>query len=208
MKTYKKGRLFRNLGGIVSTVSSLTGRYNLGGTLERGADILSERFHGMSPDWHKEHEAAFALAQNEAKGRFHRCPKCRKWVCPNDWNEQEGLCVECAPRVNVEIASAKAQRMVEEIQEEASKAKVFHGKIESKQTLCPQCGKPAGKGSSASTAAPHCKWWSASAAEPGMLTKPASAGNAATGWLSSADCAVLLPRRKEKAAASCFSASN
>ena len=145
-KTYKKGRLFRNLGGIVSTVSSLTGRYNLGGTLERGADILSETFHGMSPDCHKEHEAAFALAQNEAKGRFHRCPKCRKWVCPNDWNEQEGLCVECAPRVNVEIASAKAQRMVEEIQEEASKAKVFHGKIESKQTLCPQCGKPAGEG--------------------------------------------------------------
>ena len=145
-KTYKKGRFLRGIGGAISTVSSLTGKYNLGYSAERGADILSERFQGMSPDWHKEHEAAFGHAQNEAKGHFERCPKCRQWVCANDWNEQEGLCVECAPRVNVEVASAKARKMVEDINDEASKTKVFHGKIESKQTLCPQCGKPAGEG--------------------------------------------------------------
>jgi len=116
-------------------------------TYKKGrSDILSERFQGMTPEWHKEHEAAFAIAQNEAKGHFHRCPKCRKWVCDNDWNEQEGLCVECAPRVNVEVASARAKKMVQDIEEKASQTQVFHGEIESKQTLCPQCGKPSGQG--------------------------------------------------------------
>ncbi len=100
----------------------------------------------MTPEWHKEHEKAFELAQNEAKGHFKRCPKCRQWVCLTDWNEQEGLCVECAPRANVEVASARAKRMVEDIEEAAAGTKVFTGKIESKQTLCPRCGKPAGEG--------------------------------------------------------------
>jgi hypothetical protein len=100
----------------------------------------------MSPEWHKEHEAAFELAQNEAKQHFHRCPRCKKWVCENDWNEQEGLCVDDAPRVSVEVAAAKAQKAVQDIQEKAAGTQVFTGEIESKQTLCPQCGKPAGEG--------------------------------------------------------------
>lgn len=145
-KTYKKGRLFRNIGGIIGTVSQMAGQYNLGYGAERGSDFLSERFEGMTPEWHKEHEAAFAAAQNEAKGHFHRCPKCRQWLCENDWNEQEGLCVECAPRMNVEVASARAKKMVEDIGEKAGATQVFHGEIESKQTLCPQCGKPSGEG--------------------------------------------------------------
>ena len=59
---------------------------------------MSERFQGMTPEWHKEHEQAFELAQNEAKGHFHRCTRCHKYVCEDDWNEQEGLCVEDAPK--------------------------------------------------------------------------------------------------------------
>ena len=145
-KTYRKGRFMKNIGGIIGAAASMTSRYGFGYGVERGADILSERFQGMTPEWHKEHEKAFELAQNEAKGHFKRCPKCRQWVCLTDWNEQEGLCVECAPRANVEVASARAKRMVEDIEEAAAGTKVFTGKIESKQTLCPRCGKPAGEG--------------------------------------------------------------
>ena len=145
-KTYKKGRLLKGIGGLISAASDLAGKYNIGHGLERGSDILSQRFEGMSPDWHKEHEAAFEMAQNEAKQHFLRCPKCRKWVCENDWNEEEGLCVECAPRVNVEVAAARAGKMVEDIRQKASQTQVFDGKIESKQTICHQCGKPAGQG--------------------------------------------------------------
>lgn len=145
-KSYKKGQLFKNIGRFVGAASHMVGKYNLGYGVERGADVLTERFTGMSPEWHKEHEAAFELAQNEAKEHFLRCPKCRKWVCENDWNEQEGLCVEDAPRQNIEIASARAEKMVKDIQKAAEQTQAFSGQIESKQTICAQCGKPAGTG--------------------------------------------------------------
>jgi hypothetical protein len=143
--TYKKAGFFRGLGDAMSAVSSIFGS-SLGASAERGTDILARRYEGMSPDWRKEHDEAFDVAQNEAKGHFHRCPKCTKWLCENDWNEQEGLCTECAPRENIEVAAARSRKMVRDIEEKAENTTVFTGQIESKQTLCPQCGKPAGAG--------------------------------------------------------------
>jgi len=145
-KTYKKGKLFGGLGKAISFGASLLGKDSLGYKAERGSDILSERFHGMSPEWQREHDAVFETAQNEAKGHFIRCPRCKRWVCENDWNEQEGLCVDDAPRMSVEVAAAKAEKMVVDIKEKAAGTTVFTGEIESKQTICPQCGKPAGEG--------------------------------------------------------------
>lgn len=145
-KTYKKGGFLRSLSQGLSLGASLLGQAGIGSNIERGADILSERFQGMSPEWHKEHEAAFEIAQNEAKGHYHRCHKCRQWVCETDFNEEEGLCVDCAPRMNVEIAAAKAEKMVEDIKEKAKNTQVFKGDIESKQITCPECGKPTNQG--------------------------------------------------------------
>lgn len=144
--TYKRGNLMRNIAKGISIGASIFGKYGFGSNIERGADIFSERFQGMSPEWHKEHEAAFERAQREAKDHFTRCPKCRLWVCEDDWNEQEGLCVECAPRMNVEIAAKRAEKMVEDIEEKTKNTTVFDGKIESKHTVCPQCGKQVGSG--------------------------------------------------------------
>ncbi|URA10342.1 zinc ribbon domain-containing protein [Thermospira aquatica] len=145
-KSYKKRKFLQGLGGIVSAVTQIAGQYGVGYGVEKATDVITERFRGMSPEWHKEHEAAFEIAQNEAKNHFHRCPKCTKWVCENDWNEQEGLCTLCAPRVNVEVAAAKAQKAVQDIREKAASTQIFTGEIESKQTICPNCGKPAGEG--------------------------------------------------------------
>lgn len=145
-KTAKKGRFFKSLGGIIGAVAQVTGKYNVGYGVQRGTDIIGERFKGMNPEWHKEHEIAFELAQNEAKGHFHRCPKCTKWACENDWNEQTTLCTRCTPRESVEVAAARASKMVEDIKAKAMATAVFTGKIESKQTSCPKCGKPAGEG--------------------------------------------------------------
>jgi hypothetical protein len=145
-KTYKKRGLFRGLGRAVSLASSVAGKSGIGYHFERGTDIISERFRGMSPEWHKEHEQAFGLAMNEAKQHFNRCPKCHKWVCDLDWNEQAGLCVEDAPRESIEVAAARADKMVRDIKEKAAGTQVFTGEIEKKQTICPQCGKPAGEG--------------------------------------------------------------
>ncbi|OQA20885.1 MAG: Double zinc ribbon [Actinobacteria bacterium ADurb.Bin346] len=145
-KTYGKGKLLGGLGKAISIGASFFGQSNIGSNIEEGSDILSERFEGMSPEWMKEHDAAFVAAQTEAKGHFHRCPKCKLWVCDNDWNEQDGLCVDDAPRENVEVAAARGKKMVEDIEAKASQTQVFTGDIERKQTLCPECGKPAGQG--------------------------------------------------------------
>jgi len=146
-KTYRKAGFLRGIGQAASIGTSLLGRgQNIGYAGERAGNVLSERFHGMSPEWHKEHEEAFKLAQNEAMGHFKRCPKCNKYVCETDWNEEEGLCTEDAPRLNVEIAAAKASVQKEQVWEKARNTQIFSGQIESKQTICPNCGKPAGQG--------------------------------------------------------------
>jgi hypothetical protein len=144
-KTYRKSGLIKGIARGISVGSSLLGGHHLW-EIERGADILTERFDGMSPEWHKEHEAAFQIAQNEAKQHFHRCPRCREWVCEEDWNDQEGLCTDCAPRMNVEMNAIKAEKVIRDMRDKADNTTLFDGDIESKQTICPECGKPSGEG--------------------------------------------------------------
>lgn len=147
-ETYKKGKGIRGLAQGASVLGSLVGGKlsSLGYAVDRGSDILSERFRGMSPEWQKEHERAFELAQNEAQRHFHRCHSCHKYVCDDCYNEDEGLCVSCAPRQEVFVAKARADAMRRNIEEAGSSATVWQGKIESKTTVCPSCGKPAGTG--------------------------------------------------------------
>lgn len=147
-ETYKKKGLTRLIGQGASIAGSLFGGAlsNLSNTAERGSDVLSQRFAGQSPEWHKEHELAFGRAQNEAQGHFHRCPNDNKYVCDQCWNEDEGLCVSCAPRQEVYVAQARAEAMKRNIDDAGSKATVWQGAIESKTTICPSCGKPAGNG--------------------------------------------------------------
>ena len=144
-KTHRKRGPLKGLGKALSFASSVAGS-DIGYDLRRGTDALSDRFNGMTAEWHKEHEQAFELAMNEAKQRFNRCPKCHKWVCDHCWNEQEGLCVEDAPRASAEIAAARSEKMVKDIKDAAADTQVFTGKIEKQQTICPRCGKHAGEG--------------------------------------------------------------
>ncbi len=144
-KTYGKKSLWRGLGQAASIGSDLVGLRG-GHTIQRGTDAMSQRFQGMSPEWHKEHEQAFELAQNEAQGHFQKCPRCHKYVCANDWNEQEGLCIQDAPRVSSEVAAARASKMVADIRQKAQNTQVYNGEIDQRQTMCPQCGRPSGSG--------------------------------------------------------------
>ncbi|HKU49904.1 MAG TPA: hypothetical protein VJP79_08140 [Nitrososphaera sp.] len=82
-KANKKAGFLRGLGSAASIGSSLLGS-SVGHNIGYGANAYADRFSGMNPQWHKEHEAAFETAQNEAKGHFKRCPKCRKYVCDMD----------------------------------------------------------------------------------------------------------------------------
>ncbi|HHY81509.1 MAG TPA: zinc ribbon domain-containing protein [Clostridiales bacterium] len=147
-ETYKKKKGLRGLATGASILGSLIGGRlsSIGYAAERGGNILSERFSGMSPEWQKEHEKAFEWAQNEARQHFHRCHACHKYVCDVCMNEDEGLCVECAPRQEIYVAKTRADAMRRNIDEAGLTATVWQGKIESKTTVCPNCGKPAGMG--------------------------------------------------------------
>ena len=146
--TYKKKGLMRGIGQGASILGSLAGGRvgNLGYTAASASNVLSQSFAGKSPEWHKEHEKAFVRAQNEAKNHFHRCPNCNKYVCDQCHNEDEGLCVKCAPRQNIYVAQSRASAMKRNIDEAGQKATVWQGQIESKTTVCPACGKHAGNG--------------------------------------------------------------
>lgn len=145
-KTYKKKGLFDNIGKLASAAGAIAGSHNLGTAGRTGSDVVGTKFEGQSPAWHKEHEEAFETAQNEAKGHFHRCPRCQKWVCDNDWNPESSLCVDDAPLESVEVAAARADKMKRDIEQKAAQTTVFTGEIDQRQAMCPQCGKPAGQG--------------------------------------------------------------
>lgn len=147
-ETAKKNRGLRGLGQGVWAVSNLLGGRlsNVGWAVERGADVLSERFNGMSAEWQKEHEQAFIRAQNEAKQHFTRCHGCNRWVCSSCLNEDEGMCTDCAPRQNTAVAKAKAQAMQRNLDEAAQEQTVWSSKLQSQTIVCPTCGKPSNSG--------------------------------------------------------------
>lgn len=146
--TYQKSKGIMGLArGAGMLGSFLGGKANdVGWAVERGAGIFNERFDGRSPEWQREHEIAFETAKNEAARHFHRCHACHEYVCDACYNEDEGMCVSCAPRQEIYVARARADAMRRNIDEAAATATVWQGAIESKTTVCPQCGKPAGNG--------------------------------------------------------------
>ena len=161
--TYKKRGLLRGAAQGASILGSLIGGQvgRFGSAAQSSGNVLSERFDGKSPEWQKEHEKAFERCQNEAMQHFHRCPACNKYVCDHCFNEDEGLCVACAPRQEVLVAKTRADAMVRNISTAGESATVWQGVIESKTTICSACGKPAGSGSfcnncGASMALPEC----------------------------------------------------
>ena len=89
------------------------------------------------------HDHAFQVAVEEAKPNFRQCPKCAKWVCLTMcWNPKRGLCYDCAPSVETELAAAQAQATVEQIQEKV-RQQDFTRDIDltsEAAALCPSCG--------------------------------------------------------------------
>ena len=151
--TYGKQQKTRRFGGLSGTIGGIMGSFgsglgsNIGHAVERGADFVGDRYENQSPEWRREQEQAFDQAQAEVQGLFRKCPACNKWVCETDcWNEEEGLCVECAPREAGYVAQARNRAMRRNIDEAAETAQVWPGKLETRTTVCPNCGKPAGAG--------------------------------------------------------------
>ena len=157
-ETYKKQKGLRGLTEGVAALGSIFGGglSRIGYGVERGGNILSERFENRSPEWQKEHELAFEQAQNEAQQHFHRCHMCRSWVCDADYNEDEGLCSECAPRQEIYVAKAKADAMKRNIDDTAATATVWSESWKARQQYVQFAGNLPGLESSATIVALPC----------------------------------------------------
>ncbi len=138
--------------GALDAASSL-----FGGVLSQAAN-LGER--ARSATWQQARDKAMVEAIQEIKPNFVQCPKCSSWVCKkNCWNQQRGLCKNCAPDLAVEISAQQSAKALDQIQTsigiDADDAKVIgnvgnvkvqascpncHAPLASNAKFCPECG--------------------------------------------------------------------
>ncbi len=126
--------------GALDAASSL-----FGGVLNQAAN-LGER--ARSATWQQARDKAMVEAIQEIKPNFVQCPKCSSWVCKkNCWNQQRGLCKNCAPDLAVEISAQQSAKALDQIQTsigiDAEDAKLI-GSVGNTnvQASCPNCHAP------------------------------------------------------------------
>jgi hypothetical protein len=104
------------------------------------------------------HDKAFRDSIEETKPNFRQCPKCTHWAClATCWNQARGMCYDCAPDVQTEIASAQAQSTAQQIREKVAAQNLTRdldlatdaaaicpacGARTEGAKFCPECGKP------------------------------------------------------------------
>lgn len=152
-RTHFKPSVSGTVTGVLESASSL-----LGGFFNNAADI-SERVRSAA--WEKAHDEAFTEAMQELKPDFIQCPRCSSWVCRKScWNNNKGLCKECAPDLGVEMSAAQASRSVEEVWAHAAMAEEdkklaaenwretirascpkCEAALEANAKFCPECGE-------------------------------------------------------------------
>lgn len=96
-------------GGFLEAAGSL-----FGGVLGRAGETAFEvqRLVGGPA-----HDAALKKAIEEGKQHFLQCKRCVKWVCPEVcWNAEIGLCHDCAPDQQAEMAAQQQLATAEQIQ--------------------------------------------------------------------------------------------
>lgn len=121
------------------------------GWLSKAAGLLGGVLGGASTalegvaqaGWNSARDDAFSEAIADAKRHFHRCGKCFQYVCARCIDTEKGLCFNCAPNVEVEIAAARAQGEIQGATESAIEEGLQRGKRRDvkrdTQLVCPKC---------------------------------------------------------------------
>jgi len=132
------------LGTMSSALDAANGLF--GGIFGRAAD-LGER--ARTAAWEKAHDDAFVEAMEQLKPDFIQCPRCSGWVCRKScWNDNKGLCKNCAPDLGVEMAAAQASRTVEEVWAHSQVAEADRAMLKEEswragvRATCPSCNAP------------------------------------------------------------------
>lgn len=89
------------------------------------------------------HDSALKEAVQEIAPTFKQCTRCGNWVCqPICWNKKAGLCENCAPDLDEEMAAAQAEAAREQVQERARSVDWLKERSVDKVSgaVCPSCG--------------------------------------------------------------------
>lgn len=115
-----------------------------GGIFGSARNALS---HVRNAGWSKARDTALREAVTSAREHFHRCPRCANHNCDNCWNEDEGTCISCVPRLDPELAAINREAKIARAREVAYEtASVSEADLEQRVVSCRDCGAPAGRG--------------------------------------------------------------
>jgi membrane protease subunit (stomatin/prohibitin family) len=103
--------------------------------------------HVRNAGWSKARDKALADAVAQAREHFHRCPRCANHFCDNCWNEDEGTCIGCVPRLDPELAAISREAKIAKAREVAYEtATVSKEDLQQRVVSCPQCGSAVARG--------------------------------------------------------------
>jgi len=126
------GEIARGLGNVFGGVF---------GRVASGSDEMDRLTRGKARD------DAFNAAVNELKPLFNQCQRCGIWICKEVcWNQEVGMCVNCAPKKEGEIEFAKSEAFVQQVREKAMATDfVSDVNLQQKRVVtCPSCGTNTG----------------------------------------------------------------
>ena len=127
-----------------SVMGTAAGLFRAAGELFGGAfnSAGSSAFEIQRAVGGKGHDEALRKAVDEVKPMFRQCRRCSKWVCESCWNVKRGMCFNCAPDVQAELAAAQVAETVNQIQE-GVKSVNFTKDLDlagENSATCPKCG--------------------------------------------------------------------
>jgi membrane protease subunit (stomatin/prohibitin family) len=127
------------------TAESLLGAADglFGGIFGQARNALSQV---RGAGWSKARDTALRKAVEQAKDHFHRCPRCANHYCDNCWNEDEGVCIVCVPRLDAELSAIRREAKIARAREEAyNQATVSREDLTDRVVSCRDCGAPVGR---------------------------------------------------------------
>jgi membrane protease subunit (stomatin/prohibitin family) len=91
--------------------------------------------------------AALRSAVEQARDHFHRCARCANHYCDSCWNEDEGVCTVCVPRLDAEISAINREAKLSRAREVAfAQAVVSEDDLKTRVITCRDCGAAVGRG--------------------------------------------------------------
>jgi hypothetical protein len=138
------------------SVTGFGGRLlRLGGDLFGGEIGQKAAQVGWDAEWMRDgtrgaaRDKALAKAATEMQAHFSQCHRCGQWVCQQVcWNGERGLCTECAPKLDQEIAGMQASAQVNQLNDKIQQVDWTREVNYRDQAVgrCPSCSQETGGG--------------------------------------------------------------